>query len=65
LREGAMPIHRFQVGQTAVLNPSISQNLLGGAYVVIKKLPQRDGEFEHRVKKASTSRTNAWCKKVN
>lgn len=46
----AMLDYKFHIGQTVFLNPSQSQNLPGGAYIITKKLPQRDGEFEYRVK---------------
>jgi hypothetical protein len=45
-----MPTYKFQIGQTVFLTPFPSQKILGGAYVVTKKLPERDGEFEYRVK---------------
>ena len=44
--------YRFQIGQTVFLIPSPSLNVLGGAYIVTKKLPERNGEFEYRVKSA-------------
>jgi hypothetical protein len=43
-----MPDHKFHVGQTVFL--SLERNARGGAYVVTKKLPERDGEFEYHVK---------------
>jgi hypothetical protein len=46
-----MPTHKFQIGQTVFLTPFL--NVPGGAYVVTKKLPERDGEFEYRVKSAN------------
>jgi hypothetical protein len=42
--------HKFNVGQRVFLTPSFALNIAGGAYVVTKKLPERDGEFEYRVK---------------
>jgi hypothetical protein len=45
-----MPTHEFQIGQTVFLSPSISRNVPGGAYIITKKLPERDGEFGYRVK---------------
>ena len=46
-----MPTHRFHIGQTVFLTPSLKQNISGGAYVITKKLPKRDGEPpEYRVK---------------
>jgi hypothetical protein len=45
-----MPDHEFKAGQTVFLEWSI--NMPGGAYVVTKQLPERNGEFEYRVKSA-------------
>jgi hypothetical protein len=45
-----MPTHKFQIGQTLFLAASLS--VPGGAYVVTRKLPERDGEFAYRVKSA-------------
>jgi hypothetical protein len=45
-----MPTHKFQIGQTVFLIPSPGLKIPGGAYVVTRKLPERDGEFEYRVK---------------
>jgi hypothetical protein len=47
-----MATYRFQIGQTVFLGPSLSQNITGGAYIVTRKLPERHGEFEYRVKSA-------------
>jgi hypothetical protein len=47
-----MTTYRFQIGQIVFLKPSLSQNVTGGAYIVTKKLPERHGEFEYRVKSA-------------
>ena len=46
----AMLDHKFNVGQTVFLTPSLGLNMPGGAYIVTKKLPEHDGEFEYRVK---------------
>jgi hypothetical protein len=43
-----MPTHKFHIGQTVFVSPSV--NIPGGAYVVTKRLPERNGEFEYRVK---------------
>jgi hypothetical protein len=48
-----MPIYKFQIGQTVFLTPSPSLNVPGGTYIVTKKLPERNGEFEYRVKSVS------------
>ena len=42
--------HKFNVGQTVFLASSLNLNIPGGAYVVTKKLPEHDGEFEYRIK---------------
>jgi hypothetical protein len=47
-----MPTHKFQIGQTVFLTPS-NRHIPEGAYIVTKKLPDRDGEFEYRVKSAT------------
>jgi hypothetical protein len=46
-----MPTHKFKIGQTVFLSPSLG--VPGGAYIVTKKLPERDGEFAYRVKSAN------------
>jgi hypothetical protein len=46
----AMPTYKFKIGETVFLKPSRGLNLPGGAYIVIKKLPEHDGEFEYRVR---------------
>ena len=43
-----MPEHKFKIGQTVFVERFL--NLPGGAYVVTKRLPERDGEFEYRIK---------------
>ncbi len=45
-----MPTHKYKIGQTVFLKPSPDRNIPGGAYVVSRQLPERDGEFEYRVK---------------
>ena len=49
-----MPTHKFKIGQTVFLSPSLG--IPGGAYVVTRKLPEREGEFEYRVKRANEPR---------
>jgi len=45
-----MPTHKFKIGQTLFLTTPL--NVPGGAYVVTRQLPERDGEFLYRVKSA-------------
>ena len=42
-------MHKFHPNQTVLLSPSRSQNVPGGAYIVTKNFPIRDGEFEYRI----------------
>ena len=45
-----MPNHKFKVGQTVELAPAIARNMPGGTYEITKQLPERNGEFEYRIK---------------
>ena len=45
-----MQTYKFQIGQTVFLDPVRSRNVPGGAYIVTKKLPENNGEFEYRAK---------------
>jgi hypothetical protein len=53
-----MPTHRYHIGQIVFLEPFRGLNIPGGACIVTKQLPERDGEPEHRVKVAMRT-TNA------
>jgi hypothetical protein len=43
-------MHKFHLGQTVAYNPQRGIWAPRGAYVVTAKLPERDGEFEYRVR---------------
>ena len=43
-----MPNHKFKIGQTVYVDRSLI--VPGGAYLITKRLPERDGEFEYRIK---------------
>jgi hypothetical protein len=46
--------HKFQLGQRVTLAANvINRSAVGGSYVVISQLPERDGEFGYRIKSAS------------
>jgi hypothetical protein len=46
-----MATNKFKLGQTVFLRPTIfSRDAARGAYEVTKQLPERDGQFEYRVK---------------
>jgi hypothetical protein len=46
--------HRFRVGQKVMLAPTVMQRqAAAGPYVVVRQLPERNGEFEYRIKSAA------------
>jgi hypothetical protein len=65
-----MPEHKFEIGERLFLARSIGLNVSGGAYVIVKRLPKHDGEFEYQIKsvtepdervvRESQLRTNPW-----
>ena len=48
-----MPWHKFHVGESVTLKPSISRNVPGGICEVTNQLPHNGREFEYRVKSAN------------
>jgi hypothetical protein len=49
-----MAEHKFRAGQRVTLTPNLTnRNAAGGGYVVTRQLPERDGEFEYRIKSMS------------
>jgi hypothetical protein len=46
--------HKFRVGQRVALAPTVlNRGAAGESYVITKQLPERDGEPEYRIKRAS------------
>jgi hypothetical protein len=45
-----MPTYKFKIGETVFVEAARNSNVPGGAYVVTQKMPERDGEFEYRVR---------------
>jgi len=45
-----MLTHKFKIGQRLFPVRHTAENLSGGAYVVIKRLPKRNGEFEYQIR---------------
>jgi hypothetical protein len=46
-----MIMHKFKLRQTVFLQPtSLNRDAATGAYEVTKQLPERDGQFEYRIK---------------
>jgi hypothetical protein len=48
-----MPAHKFRNGQHVNLLPPMSRHASGGVYEVTKKLPERAGEYEYRIKSSN------------
>jgi hypothetical protein len=48
-------MHKFKIGQELFPARSVTRNVSDGAYVVVKRLPQRDGEFEYQIKNVTKS----------
>jgi len=40
-----MPKHKFKIGEQLFLARSIDLSVSGAAYVIVKRLPRHDGEF--------------------
>ena len=49
----SMLSYKFHVRQLVQLNLSIGRNVPRGSYEITKKLPEREGEFEYRIKSMS------------
>ena len=45
-----MHTYKFHLGETVQLLPPMSRHASGGVYEVTKKLPERAGEYEYRIK---------------
>jgi hypothetical protein len=43
-------MHKFKIGERLFPVRSVGLNVPDGAYVVVKRLPMRDGEFEYQIK---------------
>jgi len=54
-----MLTHKFKIGQHLFPVRHTAENLPAGAYVVIKRLPKRNGEFEYEIRSV-----NELCEKV-
>ena len=69
-----MPKHKFKIGEHLFLVRSTAEKPPAGAYVVIKRLPKRDREFEYQIKnvnephdrivRESQLRTKPWPKRA-
>src|SRR5215472_897721 len=43
-------MHKFKIGQHLFPARSVGLNVQDGEYVIVKRLPERDGEFEYQIK---------------
>lgn len=43
-------MHKFKIGQHLFPARSVGLNMPDGAYVIVGRLPERDGEFEYQIK---------------
>jgi len=48
-----MHAHKFHIGETVLLLPPLSRHASSGVYEVTKKLPERAGEYEYRIKSSN------------
>jgi hypothetical protein len=45
-----MATHKFRVGQIVFVEAARRLNFPGGAHIITRQMPERDGEFEYCVK---------------
>ena len=43
-------MYKYKIGERLFPAPSVGLNVLDGPYVIVKRLPMRDGEFEYQIK---------------
>src|SRR5215831_2630662 len=49
-RWGRVGMHKFKIGQHLFPARSVGLNVPDGVYVIVKRFPERDGEFEYQIK---------------
>jgi len=49
----SFPVHKFKIGDTVFLEGSL--NVPGGAYVIVRQMPERNGDYEYQIKSARES----------
>jgi hypothetical protein len=45
-----MSVYKFKIGDIVFLEGSL--NVPGGAYVIVRQLPERNGDYEYQIKSA-------------
>jgi hypothetical protein len=53
-------VHKFKIGDTVFLEGSL--NVPSGAYVIIRQLPERNGECEYQIKNAPSRTTGLFAR---
>jgi hypothetical protein len=48
-------MYKFKIGERLFPARSVDLNVSAGAYVVLKRLPMRDGEFEYQIRSLTES----------
>ena len=48
-----MSEHKFKIGERLFPTRSVGLDLSKGAYIVVKRLPKHNGEFEYQIKSVS------------
>jgi hypothetical protein len=43
-------MHKFKIGQRLFPSRSVGLNVPDGAYVIVKRLPERGGEFQYQIR---------------
>jgi hypothetical protein len=51
--ESVMSEHKFKIGERLFPARSVGLDVSKGAYVVVKRLPKHNGEFEYQIKSVS------------
>jgi hypothetical protein len=47
---GGASMYKYKIGERLFPARARGLNVLNGAYVIVKRLPMRDGEFEYQIK---------------
>jgi len=48
-------MYKFKIGERLFPARAVNLNVSDGAYVVLKRLPMRDGEFEYQIRSLTES----------
>jgi hypothetical protein len=48
-------MYKFKIGERLFPARSVGLNVSDGAYVIVKRLPMRDGEFEYQIRSLTES----------